>query len=416
MGEKQITVMIHVDALRYDYVTPQDMPFLYGLADEGFQAELIPPFGFEPDGAYLTGREPEDYEGGVHFIYSPETSPYRFARWLPSVTDKLGPYVSFGFRHFFVEKLIHRFGNTPRQRKQTFVGRIPFNQMPNFDLCEQEYAYEKGALNGLTTLYDLLRESERKWFFHGAPQYPVSVDPVVERVCSEVDDSYDFLFLFIADLDAVGHEHGAESPERRAMARKVDDGLKEIYQHIYTQYEQVDFFAFGDHGMVDVTSGVDVNAALKKLPFKAGTDYTVFFDSTFARFWFHNEVARKPIEELMQSLSGGTVISDQDRADYCINWKTRKFGDLIWWVDDGYVIHPDYWHFRSMKKGMHGYRREVKQNHAAAVVHSTSHLLNGPDQPLNMVDMFATAVASLGMDMPDHAMGQNLLGDRDADA
>lgn len=403
------TVMIHVDALRHDYVTPEDMPFLHSLASSGISTDLIAPFGFEPDGAYLTGREPEDYEGGVHFVYSPETSPYGFLRWFPSIMDKLGPYVSYGFRRFFVEKLIGKFAHTPRQKKQTYVGRIPFNQLPKFDLCEQEYAYEKGALNGLTTIYDLLRSSGKTWFFHGAPQYPVGVEPVVQRACKEIDGSYDFIFLFIADLDIVGHEYGTDSPERRAMARKVDDGLKKIHEHICSQYDAVDFLAFGDHGMIDVKAGIDVKAALKKLPFKQGRDYTVFLDSTFARFWFHNEEARKPIAAMLESLQGGTVISDQERDKYSIHWKTRKFGDLIWWVDEGYVVHPDYWHFRGMKKGMHGYRWEVKDNHATAVFHSTSKEWGSVlPNPVPMVDMFATVVDSLGLNLPEGAKGTRL--------
>jgi hypothetical protein len=409
MNSKKTTVMIHVDALRHDYVTPKDMPFLHSLATQGVLAELLPPFGFEPDGAYLTGREPEDYEGGVHFVYSPETSPYGFAKWLPSIMDKVGPYVSFGFRRFFVEKLVRRFGKTPRQRKQTYVGRIPFNQLPKFDLCEQEYAYEKGALNGQTTIYDLLRDAGKTWFFHGAPQYPVRVDSVVERACAEIDGSTDFIFLFIGDLDGVGHEFGPESPERHAMARKVDAGLKQIYEHVCAQYDQVDFLAFGDHGMLDVKAGVDVGQALKALPYKAGRDYTVFLDSTFARFWFHNEAARKPVEDLLNHLKGGTLISEQECDEYSIHWKTRKFGDLIWWVDEGYVVHPDYWHFRGMKKGMHGYRAAVKDNHAAVVFHSSKQQIGKKlEGPVAMVDMFATVVISLGLNMPDGAKGQPL--------
>jgi predicted AlkP superfamily pyrophosphatase or phosphodiesterase len=409
--------MIHVDALRHDYVTPEDMPFLHSLATKGVSAELLPPFGFEPDGAYLTGREPEDYEGGVHFVYSPETSPYTFLRWFPSIMDKLGPYVSFGFRRYLVEKLVRRFGKTPRQRKQTYVGRIPFNQLPKFDLCEQEYAYEDGALNGLTTIYDLLRGSGKRWFFHGAPQHPVRIEPVVQRACAEIDGSYDFIFLFIGDLDGVGHEYGPESPERHAMARKVDAGLKQIHEHLCTQYDQVDFLAFGDHGMIDVTAGVDVGKALKTLPFKAGKDYTVFLDSTFARIWFHNEAARTPVGDLLANLKGGTLISEQERDAYSIHWKTRKFGDLIYWVDEGYVVHPDYWHFRGMKKGMHGYRAAVKDNHAAAVFHSTEKQIGKAlANPVDMVDMFATVVASLGLEMPAGAKGTELKELAHADA
>lgn len=401
--------MIHVDALRHDYVTEEDMPFLYSLASTGIAADVIPPFGFEPDGAYLTGREPEEYEGGVHFVYSPETSCYGFARFLPALMDRLGPYVSFAFRRFFVERLVRHFARTARQKKQTYIGRIPFHQLPRFDLCEQEYAFEPGALNGLPTLYDQLRKGNKTWFFHGAPKHPVGVDRVVQRALLEIDGSADFIFLFIADLDAAGHQYGPESCERRACAKKVDAGLRRIYEHITALYEQTDCLVFGDHGMVAVERGVNIAAALKTIPFSAGKDYTVFLDSTFARFWIHNEAVRGPLQELLAGIEGGTWISEQDRTDYAIRWKSRRFGDLIWWVDAGYEIHPDYWHFRDIKKGMHGYRREVRDNHAAALFHSTAQpFARQLSEPAAMVDLFATVLDSLELPLPAGARGRPL--------
>ena len=158
--------------------------------------------------------------------------------------------------------------------------------------------------------------------------------------------------------------------------------------------------------MIDVKAGVDIKAALKSIPFRPGKDYTVFLDSTFARFWFHNEDARAPITALLENIEGGYVISDEERDTYSIHWKTRKFGDLIWWVNDGYVVHPDYWHFRSIKKGMHGYRWEVKDNHAAVVFHSTEQVFGQKlEESVPMVNMFATVVDSLGLSMPDGAKG-----------
>ena len=350
MKKRKTTAMIHVDALRHDYVTPEHMPFLHALASKGISSDLVAPFGFEPDGAYLTGREPEDYEGGVHFVYSPETSPYGFLRHFPSLMDRLGPYISFAFRRFFVEKLIRRFAPTPRQRQQTYVGRIPFNQLPKFDLCEQEYAYEEGALNGLITIYDLLRASGKNGFSMGR----LSIRSGSMRSWSGAVLKLTILLILFScslqDLDVIGHEYGPESEERRAMCRKVDGGLKKIYDHIRSQYEDVDFLAFGDHGMIDVKAGVDIKAALKSIPFRPGKDYTVFLDSTFARFWFHNEDARAPITALLENIEGGYVISDEERDTYSIHWKTRKFGDLIWWVNDGYVVHPDYWHLDRSKR------------------------------------------------------------------
>jgi len=404
-----ITVMIHVDALRHDYVTTEDMPFLHSLARQGASGSLIPPFGFEPDGAYFTGRTPEEYEGGVHFVFSPETTPYRFARFLPDWFDRMGPYVSYAFRHYIVEKLIRRFAKDDRVRVQSYIGRIPFRQLPFFDLGDKEYAYEEGAFNGYPTLFDLLKKGGVDCFYHGAPQWPVQMDAVTERVLRDYKGEEPFLFLFTGDLDVVGHKAGPESAERRAVARKVDDGLRRINEHLESFGKPVEWLIFGDHGMVEVSRGVDVESVLKSLPVKQGRDYAVFLDSTFARFWFFNDRAREIIEPVVRALKGGSVITPEDQEDYQIRYKTRKFGDLIWWADGGVEIHPDYWHFRGMKKGMHGYRKEALDNHAAFICSGTQASGCGERaSPIIMQDIFATAVAMLNLEKPEGSGGTPL--------
>jgi hypothetical protein len=401
------TVMIHVDALRHDYVTPEDMPFLYSLAQQGMSGSIIPPFGFEPDGAYFTGRTPEEYEGGVHFVYSPETSPYRFARFLPGWFDRMGPYVSYGFRRQVAERLVRRLAPNDRVRVQSYIGRIPYKLLPFFDLGDKEYAYEPGAFNRYPTLFDLVRESGMKCFYHGAPQWPVQADSVTQRVLRDYNGEEPFLFLFIGDLDVVGHKAGPETSERRTVCRKVDDNLGKISKHLESFGKPVKWLLFGDHGMVSVEQGIDVEAALKPLPVKRGRDYACFLDSTFARFWFFNDRAREVIEPVIRALPRGTVISEGDQAEYQICYKTRKFGDLIFWADGGVVIHPDYWHFRGMKKGMHGYRKEVRDNHAAFVCSCSSAAGHGTASALAaMQDVFATAVAMLGLEKPQGAGGK----------
>lgn len=51
----KITVAIHLDAFRYDYVTESDSPFLWTLKSEGTSGSLTPTFGFEPDAGCFGG-------------------------------------------------------------------------------------------------------------------------------------------------------------------------------------------------------------------------------------------------------------------------------------------------------------------------------------------------------------------------
>ena len=84
-----------------------------------------------------------------------------------------------------------------------------------------------------------------------------------------------------------------------------------------------------------------------------------------------------------------------EAAEYHIRYEDRRFGDLIYWADGGVEIYPSFWHVRGRKKGMHGYRREVLQNHAALVVHDSTSALGASLGKREMVDVFQTTMYSL---------------------
>src|SRR2546422_111374 len=119
-----VTVLIHVDALRYASINERDMPFLQGMASQGIQAALVPPFGFEPDGAYLTGTYPEIYGGGAHFVLATDEVAIPFARSLPRWLDALGAYGQYPMRKL-VERGIALRGATRRIRLAPRTAHIP---------------------------------------------------------------------------------------------------------------------------------------------------------------------------------------------------------------------------------------------------------------------------------------------------
>ena len=97
----------------------------------------------------------------------------------------------------------------------------------------------------------------------------------------------------------------------------------------------------------------------------------------------------------MNELPGLTLVTDKDRISYSINFPNRKFGDLIYWVDEGWMIYPDFWHARRRPVGMHGYRREVAGNHGGVIFHSTHGQVAGYIESIEMVDIFQTGAYSL---------------------
>ena len=386
---------MHVDALRHDYVNEADMPFLNSLASKGAYANIIPPFGFEPDGAYLTGTYPEIYEGGVHFIYNEGKEVIPFTKFFPGYLDKLNIYVQYPFRKF-LEYLIKHNGRTDCIKKQPYVSQIPFKFLKYFYFNEDLFPFDENFGKNAPSLYDYIKRSNKSFFYASYPQIPSDANSIKNYLINNFHGQVDFLFLMISDLDKIGHDYGPNSNERKKCAKLVDDTINEIYNYLFTFYDEIDFIAFGDHGMVGINNYIDFANILKGLPLIIGKDYFYFLDSTFARFWFLNNKAEKTIYDYLKNLDSGTIVTEKDKNAYKINYKNRKFGDLIFWVNDSYMIYPNFWQVRNKKKGMHGYRVEVKDNHSAFVFYpSNGKTIEIKKNIISMQDVFHTAYYSL---------------------
>jgi hypothetical protein len=391
---KKITILIHIDALRHDYITKEDMPFLYGLSRKGIKARLIPPFGFEPDGAYLTGTYPDVYEGGMHFIYNEGKSVIPCAKYFPSCLDKLNIYVQYPIRRFF-QWFISKIGHSKRIRQNPFIGQIPFKLLKYFDFCDYLFVHETGFCKEAYTLFDYLRNEQMNFFYHGAPEFGCSALSVKRRFLTQFKNGTNFIFLLIADLDGIGHIYGPNSEERQKISKLIDHKIYDIYNHLLKFYNVIELIAFGDHGMAEVKNYVDFRPILKSIPLTIGKDYIYFLDSTFARFWFFNDKAKKIITDTLKNIKGGTIISEKDKSKYRINYKNRKFGDAIFWIDGETMIFPNFWHVRSTKKGMHGYREEVIDNHASFIYNSSEKDIGNELKSIEMADVFQTTFYAL---------------------
>lgn len=391
---KKITVLVHIDSLRHDYVNKKDMPFLCLLGATGINSTIIPPFGFEPDGAYLTGTYPETYQGGAHFIFRENSPGIPFSKLIPSQFDRLDKYTQYPVRKF-LQMLISVFGGSERIRVTPFIGQIPFSLLPYFDYCDYRMPNEHCFKRNVKTVFDYLRDAQMDFFYQGPFGFDCKAEKVKNLVKSQFSEDVPFMFLFIEDLDKVGHELGPDSDLCRKTANLVDKALSDIYQFLKKKYHEIEIIVFGDHGMVKVTEYLDFKTILNKLPLVIGDDYIYFLDSTFVRFWFFKENARDIMLSELKTIKGGRIVSESEKVKYRIRYKNRKFGDLIFWIDAGAMLFPNFWHVKNKKKGMHGYRDEAIDNHAKFIFHSSKNEIKCCLPKIEMVDVFQTTYYSL---------------------
>lgn len=393
-----VSVVIVLDGLRSSAVKKLSLEISFacgsGVKVGSLSGEIIPPFSFEPDAAFLTGNYPEETNSGTHFWYAPETSPFRPINSWTRVAEHIPHIGQLALRKWL--------------RHKAFTARIPFSLLSYFDIV-QKYGPLDEKFSNFETIFGLLKKSEKKTLYIGAPISIARNEKVLARLKNASLKGVDLIFLFVGDLDRIGHQCGPDSEEYRRGVQEMGEFVGEATAFIRKQTDLSSLLIFGDHGMVKVEQLVNVQKVLRNSTFSVPKDYIYFLDSTLARFWFFNKAAEQGITEAMNSLEGGRFVSEEEKKIYKIRYSHNRFGEAIWWADEGSLILPNFWQGSRPVKGMHGYRKEALDNHAGfALIDSNIKGNTFLKEPAEMVDVFATIIDMLELKRPDSTYGVSL--------
>lgn len=387
--------MIMVDAFRHDYITEEDSPFLFHMAQNHAHGALIPSFGFEPDAAYFSGLDPEECDGGAQYWRKPGdrvfylTRLFHLLHLLPS--DWWRKNIRRGVR------LIAQLASNDALTKMLAPSsQIPLSVLSQFSFSMKSLPCDPGFTPS-PTIFDILRQNDLNFFYHGYPLFKVNVETVVDRYIKEEQGGNALAFLFIGTLDGIAHRHGPSSPQRRAALKHVDKGIAEIYAHAKRNYAEADLLVFGDHGMVDVSQTVDLRPTIAKAGLDPKED-SYFLDSTFARFWVSENDRRKSLVSLLDRQPNGHVLIEEEVERYRIRYGHNYFGDVIFAVDDGVLIHPCYYdNDTTALKGMHGYLPGCRDNESAFLLSSSRASGLGNLDRIDMRRVFPTVLDLLNL-------------------
>ena len=390
------TLLIQVDALRHDYVIGGDAPFLSELKHEDVSGTLQPTFGFEPDAAYLAGLYPDECDGGAHYWYEPETSPFHWTRHLAPILK----FCPTGFPEKAVRKLLTFVVRKTTGFKHETVANIPFDLLRQFAPVARLSPFEHGFA-AYRTIFSLCSENGIEWLCHSSPMFKTKVDYGLRRLKGELKPPIRFAFWHISDLDTVGHRYGPNSSECNAAMRRVDAGLRDLFLHLKNLYDRIDWVIIGDHGMAEVRSTLNVQESLYEAGIRQGQGVLCFLDSTMARFWFFGERAKPLVTSVLEKLQGGRTLGQADLDRYHLNYPHNCFGDLFFLADPGVLISSNFYQGTEIVKGMHGYAPESPEQQSALIICSAN--ATAPrwiEQPVDMRRVFPTVLRLLGLDNP----------------
>lgn len=347
------TLFILVDALKSTYLTHDNMPFLYALSQKGkYIKNIIPSPGFCERSEIFTGLDSYDSGNFCAIGYLPEQSSYCKEKMPLFVFEMLGllskRYARSLAWHYYYKKQF-----------SMGVYQIPYRSLSKYALTEdgkdnfvvKENILDSIIASGKTYTLDFftslnLRNNTRD----------------IRRTIDEcLNEGIDFIPYYIGEVDDAGHKYGNETEKIRPVLMKVDQIIEKLVTYALSQKYGV--VVLGDHGMVPVSSRIDIEATIGRTKLKLHRDYEMFLDSTLARFWtYHPEASSIIRAELMNLHDFGIVI---DSAN-CNQWRipmdilcadgSPVYGDIIWCANSGVLISPDYFNPSSKELlGMHGY-------------------------------------------------------------
>jgi hypothetical protein len=239
---------------------------------------------------------------------------------------------------------------------------MPFEQISLFDFTEKKNPLAPGGMNHGLNIFDYLRTHEVPYHV-SSPQK--SEDANLAALLEDIQaEGIDFAFLYWPGLDGLLHRVGNQSSEIEPRLRLYEQWIKTLLLASKKHYEEVALYIFSDHGMANCDELLDLKRSVESLGLRVPEDFAVVYDSTMARFWFFNERARDRVTGLLQTISQGRVVPDEELEDLGALFPDRRFGELIFLVNEGVLIVPSHMGERPIR-AMHGYHPRERHSYAA---------------------------------------------------
>jgi glycosyltransferase involved in cell wall biosynthesis/predicted AlkP superfamily pyrophosphatase or phosphodiesterase len=394
---KKGVVLILIDGFRHDYLNPMDAPFLHQLAERNIDGIVRETFAFELRPAFFAGLQPDECGVAHMFYYNPKDSPFR----------------AIDIRDGNRSRITRALKAEAERRGYSLVKyiggccEIPLPLLKYFDFSEKYYTADPDSLGAHKTLFDYLREDEKRWLWIAYPDGPGTTVGVLDQFNGCFSPDINFFYLHFSELDWAGHQFGPHSDEQRKVLREIDEAIRKVYARLNQNYEIVQGIIFGDHGQVGIKKNIDIESLLRESGLVLEKDYVCFLDSTQARFWCFNDGARNRIVEMLSENPDGTLLSEADYERLHFRFSDRRFGELIFVTNDETGIFPNYFQRQTAFKGLHGFLPEVEGNWAKLII-SGCHVTRKLTQPIELVDLFPTLLELFGYRPPADARERSL--------
>jgi len=338
-------LFVLVDALGWRYVENEDflrdyLPVRRPLKTVlGYSAGAIP--------TILTGRMPAETGHWNLFYYDPSGAPFRWLRYFRFVPRPV-------LDNCITRRLLTQMGRRMLGLGPLFDCAVSPHVLRYFNWSEKRNIYLPGGIEGARSIFDEL-------FARGIPYRSYSYhrwtdQEILERALADLRPPVAcFYFLYLSELDGFLHHHCLDTAAVRTRLRWYADRLRAVFAAARRIDPASGLTLFSDHGMAAVRFHHDLAKEILSLGLREPEDYLAVYDSTMARFWFRTARARGAITARLAELSCGRVLSDEELRRLGVLFPDQRYGDLIFLLNPGWMLHCDFHGSGWMPTGMHGY-------------------------------------------------------------
>lgn len=338
---------IFLDGLKPESL--RHMPFLSSL---GHSTRLKSEYGYSITchASMYSGVRPDRHKTWFVWKKSPATSPFRnfdSLMQLPFMSSLLGKYFLHKTASLFEKEPNTSFFGIPR-----FV-HVPLKTVKFLDVVEKRMAHEDHYLEEVPSFFDLIKRANRSTYVVGLDKSEKEESNILRKFTDH--RAADFIYWFIGDVDHFSHQYGQESEIAAVKLRELDDLLSEKYDDLVFNIGPVDVIAWSDHGHIDVHTKID----LYEVADKVGVDLNQLhhvIDATCVRFWVEKDEDADQINLVLDNLGDvGETIDADIEAEHRLHMGDDRYGDIIYFVNPGYMFNKTIWGWSRSMASMHGY-------------------------------------------------------------
>ena len=401
------TIVLFLDAFRYNDMNENNCPYIYKLAKCGAYGPLKTLAGYHVEYSILSGYFPLKHNVWIWYYYDKGASCFKWIKPLKPMLVYLDGTLLRSFTRNFISyatMLIRYFQGKTRLLK---ANEIPIEKMDNFNISVDKFYTDKNSLN-VPTLFDILRENKVRYM---ASEYPwIATNDCMKlaffkrgdesnfKILNKNIEKYELLYCHVWNLDSLQHKYGTKSSESLMHIKKIDGFVKDLVESSKKNDNDLNVVIFSDHGMTNVIGTINAFNVLKDYE----ADY--FIGSTTLQIWLNDLSKKNEIKQKFLKLNC-LVYDEKNIGKIKIPYNRSFAGDMLVAARPGYQFYPDYFRKDANARAMHGYTTKNRDLDGIFIINGNA-VKNKHIKHASLVDIMPTILKLIGIKNNDEYDGK----------